>query len=116
VIVAAGAETLRTVAAYVVVGGLFGVGMTFTIIRFARSRKPREEQMARLAARLNGDRQVCVRMEEIGLEYADLVRVAYSRGYGLIVHRVAKYYEFVYAPHRAPPGPHHFTRAFRRPT
>jgi hypothetical protein len=104
VIVAAGAETLRNVAAYVVFGGLFAAGLTVAVIRFLRTRKPREEQMARLAARLNGDRQVCVRMEEIGLDHADLLRVAYSRGYGLIVHRFGKYYEFVYAPHRVPPG------------
>ncbi|WP_328447485.1 MULTISPECIES: hypothetical protein [unclassified Amycolatopsis] len=108
-IVAAGSETLKSVAAYVVWGGLIGVGMTFTIIRFARSRKPREEQMARLAVRLNGERQVYLRMEENGLDHADLVRVAGSRGYGLIVHRFGKYYEFVYAPHR-------FTPTFRRPT
>jgi hypothetical protein len=77
----------------VVVGGL-----TLTIIRTMRSMKPREQQMARLAAELDGRSQVCVRKMELGLGREDLLRVAYSRGYSLIEHRAFKYYEFVYTP------------------
>jgi hypothetical protein len=92
------------VFAFAVVGGLLASGITVSVVRFVRSRRPRQEQMARLAAQLNGRWQVCVRMEETGLDRADLLRVAYSRGYGMIEHRFGKYYEFVYAPHRVPSG------------
>jgi hypothetical protein len=80
-------------------GGVAVGGMTLTIVRAARSTKPREKQMTRLAAQLDGRNQVCVRKMEIGLSQEDLLRVAYSRGYSLIDHRVWKYYEFVYTPH-----------------
>ncbi|MEV6873993.1 hypothetical protein [Amycolatopsis sp. NPDC051128] len=55
---------------------------------------------ADLAAELDGRSQVYFRMMEIGLAQADLVRVAYSRGYSLIDHRVGKSYEFVSTPHQ----------------
>lgn len=79
----------------VVVGGL-----TLTIVRTMRSMKPREQQMARLAAELDGRNQVCIRKMELGLGREDLLRVAYSRGYSLIDHGALKYYEFVYTPHQ----------------
>ncbi|MCR6481258.1 hypothetical protein M8542_00345 [Amycolatopsis sp. OK19-0408] len=75
-------------------------GLTLTIVRAARSTKPREKQMAALAAQLDGRNQVNVRMIENGLSVEDLVWVARSRGYSLIVHRSFKYYEFVYTPHQ----------------
>lgn len=84
-------------------------GLTFTIIRIRRSGKPRDEQMRRLAAMLDGRGVVAIRMMEIGLDARDLALVAHSRGYLVVPHPVMKYYEFVYAPHRIPaygrPGP-----------
>ncbi|WP_290055329.1 hypothetical protein [Amycolatopsis solani] len=79
----------------VIVGGL-----TLTIVRAMRSRRPREKQMAFLAAELDGRAQVYLRMIEIGLAEQDLAWVAGSRGYSVIVHRSFKYYEFVYTPHQ----------------
>ncbi len=86
--------------------GLMGLvsvgGFTITIIRLRRSLKPRDEQMHRLAAMLDGRSVVAVRMAEIGLAPNDLALVAHSRGYLVVPHTVMKYYEFVYAPHRIP--------------
>jgi hypothetical protein len=83
---------------------LFGVviigGLTLTFVRTRRSMKPREHQMAVLAGELDGRPQVYFRKMEIGLAQEDLLRVAHSRGYSLIDHRVGKYYEFVYTPHQ----------------
>jgi hypothetical protein len=90
------AEVIFTVMMGVVVVG----GLTATIVRTRRSMKPREHQMAVLAAELDGRRQVYFRKMEVGLAQEDLLRVAYSRGYSLIDHRVGKYYEFVYTPHQ----------------
>jgi hypothetical protein len=56
--------------------------------------------MGVLAANLDGRRQVYFRKMEIGLTQEDLLRVAHSRGYSLIDHRVGKYYEFVFTPHQ----------------
>ncbi|MDT7801328.1 MAG: hypothetical protein QOI78_4761 [Actinomycetota bacterium] len=92
------------VLGFIVIGGLVAGGLAMTIIRIVRSRKPRDKQMALLAAQLDGRDQVCVRVIEIGLTREDLLRVAHSRGYALIEHRVTKYYEFVRASHRVPPG------------
>jgi hypothetical protein len=80
-------------------GAVAVAGLTLTIVRALRSTKPREKQMASLAAQLDGRSQVNIRKMEIGLSQEDLVRVAYSRGYSLIDHRAWKYYEFVYTPH-----------------
>ncbi|UOX87640.1 hypothetical protein MUY14_38935 [Amycolatopsis sp. FBCC-B4732] len=108
VVAAAATDSPTSPAAYVlgfiVLGGLLAVGVTVNVIRFRKSRKPREHQMAILAARLDGRRQVYVRFDEVGLDQGDLLRVGYSRGYGLIEHKVGKYYEFVYAPNQAQPG------------
>jgi hypothetical protein len=83
---------------------MFGVviigGLTLTIVRTRRSMKPREHQMAVLAGELDGRSQVYFLKMEIGLTQEDLLRVAYSRGYSLIDHRIGKYYEFVYTPHQ----------------
>jgi hypothetical protein len=87
---------------FVVIGSLVAGGLTMTIIRIVRSVKPREKQMARLAAQLDGRNQVCIRMMEIGLDKADIQWVAHSRGYGMIEHRFGKYYEFVRLPQQAP--------------
>lgn len=86
--------------------GLMGLvatgGMALAIIRMRRGRRPRDEQMRRLAAMLDGRGSVAVRMAEIGLDANDLALVAHSRGYLVVPHTVMKYYEFVYAPHRIP--------------
>ncbi|MEV4050730.1 hypothetical protein AB0J55_06030 [Amycolatopsis sp. NPDC049688] len=84
----------------VLMGVVVVAGLTLTIVRALHSTKPREAQMARLAAELDGRNQVCIRKMEIGLSQEDLLRVAGSRGYSLIDHRVGKYYEFVYTPHQ----------------
>ncbi|WP_370969382.1 hypothetical protein [Amycolatopsis sp. cg9] len=83
----------------VLMGTVVAGGLTLTIVRVARSAKPREKQMALLAAELDGRNQVYLRMIENGLELEDLLLVARSRGYSLIVHRSFKYYEFVYTPY-----------------
>jgi hypothetical protein len=100
--VAAGStESPAMRAAFLVLMGVVVVaGLTLTIVRALRSTKAREEQMAGLATRLDGRNQVYVRKLEIGLSQEDLLRVAYTRGYSLIDHRVGKYYEFVYTPHQ----------------
>ncbi|RSD20338.1 hypothetical protein EIY87_15650 [Amycolatopsis eburnea] len=101
---AAATDSPTSPAAYVlgviVFGGILAVSVTVNVIRFRKSRKPREHQMALLAARLDGRRQLYLRFDETGLDQGDLLRVGYSRGYGLIEHKVGKYYEFVYAPHQ----------------
>ncbi|MEV6830905.1 hypothetical protein [Amycolatopsis sp. NPDC051102] len=84
----------------VLMGVVIAGGLTLTIVRVLRSTKSCEKQMARLAAQLDGRNQVCIRKMEIGLSQEDLLRVAGSRGYSLIDHRVGKYYEFVYTPHQ----------------
>ncbi|SEF28970.1 hypothetical protein SAMN05421837_104440 [Amycolatopsis pretoriensis] len=85
---------------YVFFGGLLAAGMTMTIIRFVRSTKSRERQMARVAGLLDGRRQVYIGKMELSLALEDLARVAYSRGYSVIDHRFGKYYEFVYTPYQ----------------
>lgn len=83
--------------------GLVGFGgISLAAIRMRRGRRPRDEQMRRLAARLDGRGVVAIRMVEIGLDATDLALVAHSRGYLVVPHTVMKYYEFVYAPHRIP--------------
>lgn len=88
------------VVGVVLMGGVALAGLTLTIVRAARSTKPREKQMADLAAQLDGRNQVYVRMIENGLAEQDLACVAGSRGYSVIVHRSLKYYEFVYTPNQ----------------
>lgn len=75
---------------FAVMGVVIISGLTLTIVRALRSTKPREKQMARLAAELDGRRQVYIRKMEIGLSQEDLLRVAASRGYSLIDHRFGK--------------------------
>ncbi|WIY04863.1 hypothetical protein QRX60_13805 [Amycolatopsis mongoliensis] len=98
------ASSTKFSAGEVIFAVLMGVviigGLTLTIVRARRSMKPRDQQMAVLAAELDGRRQVYFRKMEIGLAQEDLLRVARSRGYSLIDHRVGKYYEFVYTPHQ----------------
>ncbi|HEY3559784.1 MAG TPA: hypothetical protein VGL05_20080 [Kribbella sp.] len=88
---------LAGVMAYVVIGGLLVAGLTMVIIRVVRSRKPREQQLARLAAQLDGRSRVYVRMIECGLDHRDLHSVAASRGYRMFVNEAGKYYEFIHA-------------------
>ena len=94
-----GSPAMRT-AFLVLMGVVVIAGLTLTIVRALRSTKSREEQMARLAAQLDGRNQVYVRKMEIGLSREDLLWVLHSRGYSLIDHRVGKYYEFVFTPHQ----------------
>ncbi|QKV77483.1 hypothetical protein [Amycolatopsis sp. Hca4] len=94
------ASTIGSVVGFVFCGGLVTAGMTVTIVRALRATKSREKQMTRLAAQLDGRNQVCIRKMELGLSVEDMLRVAYSRGYSLIDHRVWKYYEFVYTPYQ----------------
>ncbi len=88
------------VVGVVLMGGVAVAGLTLTIVRTVRSTKPREKQMALLAAQLDGRNQVYLRMIENGLAEQDLAWVAGTRGYSVIVHRSFKYYEFVYTPHQ----------------
>ncbi|WIX86445.1 hypothetical protein [Amycolatopsis sp. DG1A-15b] len=88
----------------VVLGGLLAVSTTVRIIRIARGREPRERQLTRLAAQLDGRDRVCIRTVELGLAEAELRWFAHSRGYGLIEHPFSRYYEFVRIPHQVPPG------------
>ncbi|GAB3141033.1 hypothetical protein [Amycolatopsis sp. NPDC004378] len=85
----------------VVLGGLLAASLIVTIIRINRGSQPREQQMARLASRLDGRNKVTIRMAEFGISRADLHWVAQSRGYALVEHQFGKYYEFLYAPHQA---------------
>ncbi|WP_372671680.1 hypothetical protein [Amycolatopsis kentuckyensis] len=79
--------------------GLVLLGMTLTAVRIVRSRQPREKQLARVAAELDGRPAVYFRTMEIGLSIEDLAWVAGSRGYSLIVNRPGRHYKFVYTPH-----------------
>ncbi|MGW4061002.1 hypothetical protein ACWEGE_22155 [Amycolatopsis sp. NPDC004747] len=85
----------------VVLGGLLIAHVTVLVIRMSRASQPREQQMARLAAQLDGRGKVAVRTVEFRLGKPDLLWVARSRGYALIEHRFGRYYEFVHAPHQA---------------
>ncbi|MBE1500123.1 hypothetical protein H4696_007223 [Amycolatopsis lexingtonensis] len=97
--VAAGSGDDPARVMFLVLMGLVIVGgLTLTVVRTMRSRKPRETQIARLVAELDGRSRVYLRMMEVGLDHRDLLQVAQSRGYSLIVHQVGKYYEFVYTP------------------
>ncbi|MEV6440981.1 hypothetical protein [Amycolatopsis sp. NPDC051716] len=87
-----------------VLGGLLVASVTVRIIRIARGRESREQQLARLAAQLDGRDRVRIRMVEFGLSEAELRWVAHGRGYGLIEHTFSRYYEFVRVPHQVPPG------------
>jgi hypothetical protein len=89
---------------FIVLGGLMAASLTVTIVRISRASQPREQQMARLAARLDGRNKVTIRMVEFSIGKADLVWVAQSRGYGMIEHQFGRYYEFFYAPQWLPPG------------
>jgi hypothetical protein len=94
------AGPLAALIILVVCGGLVAVTAAAVIIRVMRGRRPREQQLADLAGRLDGRSRVSIRKVEIGLGQADIHWVAQSRGYSLIDHRFGKYYEFVYTPHQ----------------
>ena len=83
-----------------VMAGLLAAAVTVTIIRANRSSQPREQQLARLAIRLDGRKKVTIRRVEFSVGKADLLWVARSRGYSMIEHQLGSYYEFVYTPHR----------------
>ena len=81
-------------------GSGFALVVALTIVRLTRRREPREQQLARLAARLDGRNKVTIRTVEFGVPKADLLWVARSRGYSMIEHQFGRYYEFVYTPHQ----------------
>ena len=86
-----------------VLGGLLALRWTVGIRRIARGREPREQQLSRLAAQLDGRERVSIRTVEFGVAETDLRWVAHSRGYALIKHPFARFYEFVRAPQQVPP-------------
>jgi hypothetical protein len=81
-------------------GSGFALVVTLIIVRLTRRGQPREQQLARLAARLDGRNKVTIRTVEFGVSQADLLWVARSRGYSMAYHRLGGYYEFIYTPHR----------------
>ena len=82
-----------------VCGAAFAGVLTIVIIRLSRRGQPREQQLNRLAAQLDGRSRVSIRTVEFGVAKADLLWVARSRGYSMVEHRFGRYYEFVYTPH-----------------
>ncbi|WP_086849221.1 hypothetical protein [Amycolatopsis kentuckyensis] len=98
----AAASTIGSVVGFVLCGGLITAGLTVSIIRFSRSRRPREAQLNRVASMLNGCRVAYLSKIETSLSPQELAALAWSRGYLMADHRFTKYYEFVYAPN---PGP-----------
>jgi membrane protein implicated in regulation of membrane protease activity len=88
-----------------VFGSGFALVVTLMIVRLMRRGQPREQQLNRLAARLDGRSRVTIRTVEFSVTQADLIWVARSRGYSMVEHQFGRYYEFVYAPHPVPPGP-----------
>ncbi|MCR6481259.1 hypothetical protein M8542_00350 [Amycolatopsis sp. OK19-0408] len=87
----------------VVGAGLIAAVVVITVVRVSRGQRPREQQMAELAARLDGRSRFSIRMAELGLGRPDIHWVAQSRGYVLVEHQFGKYYEFVRLPQT--PGP-----------
>ena len=85
-----------------VMSGLLAAALTVTVIRINRASQPPEQQLARLAARLDGRSKVTIRKVEFSVGKADLLWVARSRGYSMIERWFGadSYYEFVYTPHR----------------
>ncbi|MEU5259950.1 hypothetical protein [Amycolatopsis sp. NPDC021455] len=81
-------------------GSGFALVVTLMIVRLNRRGQPREQQLARLAARLDGRNKVTIRAVEFSVPQADLLWVARSRGYSMAYHRFGSYYEFFYTPHR----------------
>ncbi|HET6703782.1 hypothetical protein [Amycolatopsis sp.] len=58
---AAAGDSTEQVIFLVLMGVVIVAGLTLTIVRAMRSTKSSEEQMARLAAELDGRSQVCIR-------------------------------------------------------
>jgi hypothetical protein len=85
-------------------GALLAASTAVTVMRIRRGQRPREQQMAFLAGKLDGRNRFTIRKVELRLDGADLLWVANSRGYGLIDHQFGKYYEFVFAPNQVQPG------------
>ncbi|RSM43411.1 hypothetical protein DMA12_19370 [Amycolatopsis balhimycina DSM 5908] len=84
----------------VLCGSAFALVVTLIIVRLSRRGQPREQQLARLATRLDGRNKVTIRAVEFSVSQADLLWVARSRGYSMIHHQFGRYYEFVYTPHQ----------------
>jgi hypothetical protein len=88
-----------------VLGGLFAAYLAVSISRIRRRGEPREQQMARLAAQLDGRDRVSIRSVELGLSKTDLDWVARGRGYALAQkNQFSDFYVFVRLPHQFPPG------------
>lgn len=86
-----------------VFGSAFALVVTVTIVRLMRRGEPREQQLNRLAARLDGRSRVTIRRVEFGVAEADLRWMAQSRGYSMIDRRFGRYYEFVFTRHQGRP-------------
>jgi hypothetical protein len=85
--------------------GLFAAVLAMTSIRLRRRGEPREQQMARLAAQLDGRDRVAIRSVELSLSKADLDWVSRGRGYVLAEKNLfSDFYEFVRLPQQWPPG------------
>jgi hypothetical protein len=91
---------LLVVLMLLVLGGLLVARWKVSTTRIARGREPREQQLSRLAARLDGRERVSIRTVEFGVTEADIRWVAHSRGYDLMKHSFGSYYEFVRVPGR----------------
>jgi hypothetical protein len=84
--------------------GLFAAYLAVSITRLTRRREPREQQMARLSAQLDGRDRVSIRSVELSLSNADLDWVARGRGYALAQkNQFSDFYVFVRLPHQLPP-------------
>ena len=96
-------STIGSVVGFVVCDGLIAAGITMTVIKFSRSRRPREAQLQRVASKLNGCRVAYLSKIETSLSPQELAALAWSRGYVMADNQYAKYYEFVYTPGQGRP-------------
>lgn len=84
--------------------GLFAAYLAVLIIRLTRRREPREQQMARLSAQLDGRDRVSIRSVELSLSKVDLDWVAQRRGYALAQkNQFSDFYMFVRLPWQGRP-------------
>ncbi|SFW57687.1 hypothetical protein [Amycolatopsis australiensis] len=81
-------------------GSAFAFVISLVLIRLKRHGEPREMQLRRLAARLDGRPRVTIRTVEFSVAQADLFRVAQSRGYSMTENRFGRYYTFFRTPHQ----------------
>jgi hypothetical protein len=102
--VLASSSIVERAVGFVFCSVVIAAGAVPTAIRFARSRRSREEQVNRVVSMLDGRRTAYLSKIETSLDPQVLARLAHSRGYFMADHRFGKYYQFVYAWQQAPPG------------